>query len=420
MAVSTDVDWHCRVSGSMTNGGGFKAGASGTDYSQQDSAQESYTTLAATTGGVTLTCSGGDTFDANIVGNVIYIASGTNFNADWYEVTVRNSSTSVDLDRDPTNGTNASGGSGNMGGGLTIDAINDSAHIGDADVVNRANGSVTYYVQNGSHTLTTGNTIAPAGGAQDKVINIIGTNGTPGEVPTGTGRPEIDFGSQAMYYSGNYFRWANLRFTGTSSSGWRMGTDQFAINCDFINTSTGIAARTNGDCNFASCYFSCSSSSTALLGNSLGNCYRCYFDGGDKGLDDGSALQCIFDDCTTGISLTTRSQALGCTFYSCTTGASVGSVQRCMIINNIFKDCTTGIDITGNGKAALLFEPNLFHGCTTDIDADAQVLASGPSGSDWINTAGDPSFTDAANDDFTLGSGSAALDFGAMLLVGEG
>ena len=43
MARSVLIHWDCRSTGSDTNGGGFKQGASGTDFSQQAAAQYALT-----------------------------------------------------------------------------------------------------------------------------------------------------------------------------------------------------------------------------------------------------------------------------------------------------------------------------------------------------------------------------------------
>src|SRR5205814_2364059 len=117
MALSAAIVWECRASGANdNNGGGFKAGASGTDYSQQNSAQLTLTDLA-TTGVVTTLTSVTGGFTSAMVGNTINIASGTNFTAGFYEITAFTNSNTVTLDRAPTTAAGAAG-TGSVGGAL--------------------------------------------------------------------------------------------------------------------------------------------------------------------------------------------------------------------------------------------------------------------------------------------------------------
>jgi hypothetical protein len=117
MAVNATAVWRVRPSGNNTNGGGYDAGigGAGTDYSQQNAAQLSVSDAAATTGGTTLTSTTGG-FTTAMIGNAVYL-SGTNFTTGFYFITARASSNSVTIDRDPTNGSNASAGTCHVGGG---------------------------------------------------------------------------------------------------------------------------------------------------------------------------------------------------------------------------------------------------------------------------------------------------------------
>lgn len=86
------------ATGSDTNGGGFKAGASGTDWSQQDTPQ--YSVTDGVTAGTTTITSATANFGTDVVGNLIYVQGGTgSVVAGWYEITVRNSATSITVDR---------------------------------------------------------------------------------------------------------------------------------------------------------------------------------------------------------------------------------------------------------------------------------------------------------------------------------
>ena len=116
-ALSTTVVWEVRpTNGLDTNGGGFDPGvvSPGTDFSQQNSVQVSYTDLVvgATTTQVT---SAAHAFDSTYPGNLIHIASGTGCTTGWFEV-VSVSTITATLDRSA--GTAASVCTGSLGGAL--------------------------------------------------------------------------------------------------------------------------------------------------------------------------------------------------------------------------------------------------------------------------------------------------------------
>lgn len=112
MALAAAFVWEVRTTGSDTNGGGFKAGASGTDFSQQDAAQ--FTPSGLTTVGVT-TVIAYAAAASTMVGNIINITGGTNFIAGWYEITAVSVGVSITVDRNCTTGSGAAG-TANIGG----------------------------------------------------------------------------------------------------------------------------------------------------------------------------------------------------------------------------------------------------------------------------------------------------------------
>ena len=116
MALAAGIVWEFRgTSGSNNNGGGFKTGASGTDYSLQAASQLSLTDAAMVNGTTTLTSVTGG-FTAAMIGNVIYIRSGTNFVVGWYEITAHTNTNTITIDRDATTGSAATGGNMEVGG----------------------------------------------------------------------------------------------------------------------------------------------------------------------------------------------------------------------------------------------------------------------------------------------------------------
>lgn len=84
MPVSVNTAWEVRAAtGSDNNGGGFVAGASGTDYSQQDTPQYALTGLVSAGTGNVLLYAGAS---VDMVGNIAQAISGTNINPGSYEI----------------------------------------------------------------------------------------------------------------------------------------------------------------------------------------------------------------------------------------------------------------------------------------------------------------------------------------------
>jgi hypothetical protein len=122
MALPSTTVWEVRpTNGADTNGGGFVTGASGTDYSQQNSPHVVFdgVTIAGHTAGVTATVIiTGYTVAATDVGNIVQITGGTGFTTGFYQIqSVNTGANTWTLDRNATSGA-ATGMTGNMGGAL--------------------------------------------------------------------------------------------------------------------------------------------------------------------------------------------------------------------------------------------------------------------------------------------------------------
>src|SRR5436189_2326442 len=121
MALSNSIVWETRASGaSDSNGGGFKAGAAGTDRSMQNAAHvaidnatitTSITTNVITFTGATYTPTSAD------VGNVVQMLTGTNVTAGFYEITAQGATTWT-VDRNVVTSGTTVNATGNMGGAL--------------------------------------------------------------------------------------------------------------------------------------------------------------------------------------------------------------------------------------------------------------------------------------------------------------
>ena len=193
MAVSGFTTWEVQTGGSDTNGGGFVEGSSGTDYSQQTSAQLSLsdgmcmgtTNLNSSTGG----------FTSAMVGNILYLYSMTSMTAEWYEITAYVDTNNVTLDRN-----------GPFDAGMTINVGGCLATPGGAGQASTNSGASAFghncWIKSGTYTLstTTANTSGgPWNDTASRVLLVAGYNSTRGDLDgqaAQTNKPIIDVGTQ--------------------------------------------------------------------------------------------------------------------------------------------------------------------------------------------------------------------------------
>jgi hypothetical protein len=103
--------------GADTNGGGFVAGASGTDFSQQNSAQYNASDLVVDASLNTKVTSASHNFVAADVGNLINVSAGSGWTLGFYEI-VSVAANAATLDRSPA-ATSTTGGTFAVGGALS-------------------------------------------------------------------------------------------------------------------------------------------------------------------------------------------------------------------------------------------------------------------------------------------------------------
>ena len=124
MAIAGTAVWEVRPTvGSDLNGGFFDPSVSspGTDYSQQNAAEYSFTDLASVSADVVSSAS--HSFVAADVGNGMNISAGSGFTAGWYEI-VSVSGGNATLDRSP--GSSGTGGTYAVGGALATTLASSS------------------------------------------------------------------------------------------------------------------------------------------------------------------------------------------------------------------------------------------------------------------------------------------------------
>jgi len=412
--LATDI-WEFRATAGDANaGGGFDTASGGTDFSDQDSAQLQLTDLVTGGIGSTALSSVVGGFTAAMIGNYIQIRSGTNVVAGFYRVTAHTDTNNVTIDRAADDGVGGiSGGAGDLGGAL--DVFLDSFF----DNVNTFIAGNTVHVKNDGTMTLTENIAVIVDGVKLLKIRIEGYNTTRGDQPKGANRPAIACGSNTFNFD---FMWQieNLILTGTAvsvlsvtrssivknvkstnSSGTsnrraiRMDSTRIVIlACEAISTNGEGIAVDQGSATIISCYLHDSVDGINHVGESTIHVTNCIFDTNTAGIKGSN---------NDGLVVT------GCTFYNNTDGikdGGSGDVEGYAFFNNIFDANTTGINI---GDASDIFMDNNLYDNTTDVTGTRK--GKGPN-----SVTGDPGLTDPANGDFTLGSGSNAIN--AALQVG--
>lgn len=406
-AINAGTVWECRSTGNVANGGGYYNRDPGTsvDYSQQDAAQLSLTDLACVTTTTTLTSATGG-FTAAMAGNVIRIASGTNFVIGWYEITVYTNTNTVTLDRTPVTGSNGSSGVGKVGGGIALgsDAI-DNEFWGQTVAGN------TIYVK-GTWTLSESVNAAAADGTSTAPITVIGYNAARATTPYLTDRPA--WTHAAFYFlPGDYWILRNNRSTGSGVSGvWACsGVSNIVDNCKIWNDS-GTAGRPALGTGSSTIVSRCDISSTN--GTAVSN--------------GGAALRLVYSyihDSPVGVTAYAQLCLVGNVFYNVAAPVDTTTASLLVMIGNTFNTGTTGI--AGNVAGVCAMNNIIDNYSTAEVNWTTNYVgwwscnswgeasptltnisaALGPG-----NLSSDPGLVSPATGDFTVPIGSNVLDAG--------
>lgn len=217
MALSAATVWEVRTAGSDTAcSGGFIAGASGTDYSQQNAAQYTGTNLVIDGALNTKVTSATHNFVAADVGNLIQVTAGTNFTVGFYQI-VSVASNAATLDR-AVGTVGATGGTFAVGGALATPGMAFSAVVGGNDIYVKAGG--TFSVSVNTNNVASGKMAMPAGTVTDPT-RLIGYSTT--RTPTNTDtKPVVQVAAgptgSLVAAAGNYNEVYNVDFDGNSKA----------------------------------------------------------------------------------------------------------------------------------------------------------------------------------------------------------
>lgn len=264
MAISTSTEFEIQTPGTIgsdTNGGGFVAGASGTDYSQSAKRiSPTFTTDISTTDvvgtGTSTITSITANFQTTIVGNIIYLQGGSgSLAAGWYQVVTRASTTSITVDRNVAAGT-----------GITMNIGGPLASLGI--LVTAGLGSMNVYMKSGTYSITSATTNISGGCVTTSAIPIIvgySTNRNPINTDT---PPLINFGVSGVSLLVTRGTCMNLAFSGngqTTAHVSATGDTTAYISCSFTQMNVAGVGGSYTNC-------TATANSAASL---VGNCINC-------------------------------------------------------------------------------------------------------------------------------------------------
>jgi hypothetical protein len=382
MALSASQVWEVRTTGASTNGGGFKAGASGTDRSQQDAAQVvvDNAAITATTAGAAsnVLTFAGYTPTAADIGNVFQATGGTNITAGFYEITAQTGTTWTVSGA--ANLTTAGGAGaaivGNMGGALaSLSNLNgpmlasnrvwvkSGTYVHTAGITFTA--SSVFPAFNLPQTLISGYavtrgdiTVTSTNQSSRPLLQFTTANTVNGiSLPAGSRLQHIQVGvsgagtvNTGVVISGNFSVAHNLKVSGY---GWSGGS---AINfggagcaCTNCEVTAGLAGCGPG-----------------ILGGIRATIEQCnVHDTPGSGYSTGYFLECVASNCTGATSdgfvlPTSEGTVHFCTVYGC--GRHGVNLQSPSIANrvrgNIF-DSNGGYGLTNTAGAGIPASPEL-------------------------------------------------------------
>lgn len=424
MALATKIVWEIRPTvGADTNGGGYKTGASGTDYSQQTSPQYALTGIASAGAGATILYASAA---ANMVGNVAQVISGTNFTTGFYEIISVSVGVSITFDRSVCTGVGASGVI-NIGGALATLNIIASVAVGSNTIYVKDTGTL-----NVSSTLSLSQASGGTSSDTNGSLSFIGyttTRGDNGKVTWTTSTNSINL---ITFTGGSGFLFANFTFTTTASI---KGACLFITNnggntynttcnnCVFDGFTYAVSALAYGNTNYFSQLMmrSCEIKNCTTAGIANGNgvsCINCYIHDNAMGIqmvgggfNATTCLLCrtiLYNNSGNGLDVADQpimvnvissiidKNADGIQFHSVSSVGAILFVQNTIIENNTGYGININVNPTSFGFF-YQFQNNALRNNTTANYNNATADAS-----DITLTA--ECFTSASTGDFSLNS----------------
>lgn len=215
--------WEVHQAGNDLNGGCFVSGGAGTDFSQQDSPQFSFTDLVIDGTTNTKVTSASHSFIASDVDNCLHIVSGTGFTAGWRRVVSVSGGTAT---LDASAGTlSSTGGTWREGGALgTLGQLSTNMGL--------TKGPTGWVKADAQYNITSTVTWMPSG-ANDGWPTVTGFTSTRGD----NGQPTIQAQAGMAGSNNNIFRF------NTSPNG--VNVSNFILDCNTLNFVGGVQFQSN-------------------------------------------------------------------------------------------------------------------------------------------------------------------------------
>src|SRR3990167_789944 len=237
MPISANSVFEIRPTASANNinGGFFVTGATGSNFSLQDTAQFNITNLGSQGAGNVVACSAAV---ASMVGNCVRVIQGTNFTVGgWFEITAVSVGSSITFSTNQADAAISTGvGAGlelNIGGALSLGHASDDAIFDNAL---NTNAGITFWIKKGTYTL--GSAISNNGNGTGLLHHKIrGYNLTRGDHPDVGDHPTLICGASNAVALGNFWDIEHVVMTGTNSYVLTPGSGSKIIHCKVTNAS---------------------------------------------------------------------------------------------------------------------------------------------------------------------------------------
>lgn len=315
MALSAAMKWTVKTGGSSGNSGGFRVGASGTDYTKQNAAQFSVTDLAIDAVDNTKVTSATIGFDATSPGNTLIVSAGAGFTTGTFEILSVAAGVAT-LDR-AVGTIGSTGGTAKLGGA--------KSRLDDCDGVLVAGNTI--YVEAGTYTSTTTNTLTADGTATAK-IRVIGYT-------SGGSQTDADITE------------ANMPVMTSATNSIAIITMTGAPFWSFRNIKITHTAGTRGN-------GIVTSGSITSFGPQL---YNCVFDGCLSGINEGSVNMAGMQACRCTIR---NSTSHGVVLNSASSTTVPMSFDSC----HIYSNAGAGITAASSNLQGLSIKRSVIHGNT--------------------------------------------------------
>lgn len=408
MGVSAKVVWEVRTTGAITNGGGFNATATGTDWSQQDAAQYALTAIAsAGAGNVFATALAA----ADMIGNIAQVVSGTNFTAGFFEIVGVSVGVNVTCSTSQAGAAISTGvgasGVINIGGAYKISGATDTVFAAGTAPGN------TVWIKAGSYTAT--NNITFTDGTNAAPNTLSGYNASRGDAPAGTNRPLITLGT-TTFNTGTLSVNSHIRFTGSAATMCTSDGQNSWYNCKLVNTSTaagrnaiapgsddlianceitcynGFGVTISGDLTVTGCYIhDCATgireantgAPAIIVNNIIAGCFTAaiQFSAGETavGFVYGNTIYGAENKLGTGLSLAASAsdiRPIGNIFYGCTIGISAAANTANYALNNDFFNNASNSTNFGTGVMVQTLAPSFANVALVSGTASGTIAAS--------------------------------------------